>query len=122
MKLYSKELGSVELRRLERGSGQENIELLEVHLVSGPDGCVARFKGELTEQTQNVVWGVEEILLHDARVVLDLSGITSFDSRGLEAALGLMDAVRSFGGTLLISGTNSTPCDPCRVRVDLRRP
>ena len=47
-----------------------------------------------------MVWGVEEILRHDVRVVLDLSGITSFDGDGLEAALELMDAVRSFGGAL----------------------
>jgi hypothetical protein len=74
--------------------------LLEVHLVSGPDGCLARFIGDLIEDTRSVVWGVEEILRNDVRVVLDLSGITSFDSYGLEAALGLMDAVRSFGGAL----------------------
>jgi hypothetical protein len=75
---------------------------LEVQLISGPEGCRARFAGDLIEGTRAAVWGVEQILLHDARVVVDLSGITSFDSLGLEAALGLMDAVRSFGGKLTI--------------------
>jgi anti-anti-sigma regulatory factor len=71
-----------------------------VQLLSGPDGCLARFAGDLIEETRSVVWGVEEILRHDVKVVLDLSGITSFDGHGLEAALGLMDAVRSYGGAL----------------------
>jgi ABC-type transporter Mla MlaB component len=86
----------------DRDSAGEQDGLLEVQLVSGPNGCLARFTGDLIEETRGVVWGVEQVLLHDARVVLDLSGITSFDSRGLEAALRLMDAVRTFGGTLMI--------------------
>jgi hypothetical protein len=81
-------------------SADDNAGLLEVRLVSGPDGCFARFTGDLIEETRIVIWGVEEILRHDVRVVLDLSGITSFDGDGLEAALELMDAVRSFGGVL----------------------
>jgi hypothetical protein len=92
----------------DRGVTDEHAGLLEVQLLSGPDGCFARFAGDLVEDTRAVIWGVEEILLHDARVVLDLSGITSFDGRGLEAALALMDAVRSFGGTLMIG-------DGCRA-------
>jgi anti-anti-sigma regulatory factor len=84
----------------DRDSVDDHSALLEVHLVSGPEGCVARFTGDLIEETRSVVWGVEEILRNDARVVLDLSGITSFDAHGLEAALALMDAVRSVGGAL----------------------
>jgi hypothetical protein len=93
-------LGTSRLVGQDPDSADGNSGLLEVRLVSGPDGCLARFTGDLIEETRIVVWGVEEILRHDVRVVLDLSGITSFDGDGLKAALELMDAVRSFGGTL----------------------
>jgi hypothetical protein len=93
-------LGKSRLVGHDSDSADDNSGLLEVRLVSGPDGCLARFTGDLIEETRIVVWGVEEILRHDVRVVLDLSGITSFDGDGLEAALELMDAVRSFGGAL----------------------
>jgi len=93
-------LGKSPLVGHDSDSADDNSGLLEVRLVSGPYGCLARFTGDLIEETRIVVWGVEEILRHDVRVVLDLSGITSFDGDGLEAALELMDAVRSFGGAL----------------------
>jgi len=83
-------------------SGDVATGQLEVHLLSGPNGCLARFVGDLIGETRGAIWGVEEILLHDARVAMDLSGVTSFDCLGLEAALGLMDAVRLFGGVLTI--------------------
>jgi ABC-type transporter Mla MlaB component len=34
--------------------------------------------------------------------VLDLSGVVTIDGAGLEATIRLMDAIRSFGGTLTI--------------------
>jgi hypothetical protein len=77
---------------------------LEVQLYSGPEGCVAQFFGDLVDQTSMVVREIGEILRNDARVVLDLSGVTSFDNLGLEAALGLVDAVRSAGGRVTIGG------------------
>jgi hypothetical protein len=87
-----------------RGSGRlENaVGRLEVQLYSGPDGCVAQFLGDLVDQTRIVVREIGEIIRNDARVVLDLSGVTSFDTLGLEAALGLVDTVRSSGGRVTI--------------------
>ena len=41
-------------------------------------------------------------LSDDARVVLDFSGVTSFDNLGLEAALGLVETVRSSGGRVSV--------------------
>ena len=87
-----------------RGPMENAIGRLEVRLFSGPDGCVARFFGDLVGQTRMVVREIEEILRHDARVVVDFSGVTSFDNLGLEAALGLLDTVRSFGGKVTIGG------------------
>ena len=69
-----------------------------------PGACVARFFGDLVGQTRMVVQETEEILRNDARVVLDFSGVTSFDNLGLEAALGLVDTVRSSGGRVTIGG------------------
>ena len=103
MKFQNYALNNARLVGHDRNSAEDDAGLLEVQLISGPDGCLARFTGDLIEETQNVLWGVEEILLHDVRVVLDLSGISSFDSSGLEAALRLMDAVRSAGGNLKIA-------------------
>ena len=95
-------------RTMTTGRGPGRIETalgrLEVQLFSGPDGCVARFFGDLVDQTRMVVREIEEILRHDARVTLDFSGVTSFDNLGLEAALGLMDTVRSSGGRVTIGG------------------
>ncbi len=45
---------------------------------------------------------VKEILRNDARVVLDFSCVTSFDNLGLEAALGLVETVRSSGGRVSV--------------------
>jgi hypothetical protein len=100
VKVQSNVLRRAQLVSRERDAIEHDAGLLEVQLLSGPDGCLARFAGDLIEETRSVVWGVEEILRHDVKVVLDLSGITSFDGHGLEAALGLMDAVRSYGGAL----------------------
>lgn len=103
MRFQSNALGQAWLVGHDRDPAEDSPGFLEVQLISGPDGCLARFTGDLIEETRNVVWGVEEILLHDVRVVLDLSGISSFDTSGLGAALSLMDAVRSAGGTLKIA-------------------
>jgi hypothetical protein len=103
VKFQNNALSKARLVGHDRASVEDNAGLLEVQLISGPEGCLARFTGDLIEETRSVLWGVEEILLHDVRVVLDLSGISSFDSSGLEAALGLMDAVRSAGGSLKIA-------------------
>jgi hypothetical protein len=78
------------------------IGRLEVQLLSGPDGCVARFFGDLVGKTRMVLWEIGEILRNDASVVLDFSGVTSFDNLGLEAAFGLVDTVRSSGGRVTI--------------------
>lgn len=89
-----------------RGSGRrENaVGRLEVQLYSGPEGCVAQFFGDLVDQTRMVVREIGEILRNDARVALDLSGVTSFDHLGLAAALALVDTVRSSGGRVTIGG------------------
>jgi hypothetical protein len=106
MKAHAEGLDSARRKTTGRGPGRiENaLGRLEVQLFSGPDGCVARFFGDLVDQTRMVVREIEEILRHDARVTLDFSGVTSFDNLGLEAALGLMDTVRSSGGRLTIGG------------------
>ena len=104
MTVHADGLNSTRTRTTGRGPGRiENpIGRLEVQLFSGPGGCVARFFGDLVCQTRMVVREIEEILRNDARVVLDFSGITSFDNLGLEAALGLVDTVRSSGGRVTI--------------------
>ena len=88
----------------EHGSNRrENaIGRLEVQLLSGPDGCVARVFGDLVGKTRMVLWEIGEILRNDASVVLDFSGVTSFDNLGLEAALCLVDTVRASGGRVTI--------------------
>jgi hypothetical protein len=85
---------------------------LEVELISSASGCVARFCGDLVEGTRAVLYGVESILMNDSRVVLDLSGIVSFDGAGLEAALDLMDAVRGFSGSLVVGDKIHTGVRP----------
>ena len=81
---------------------ENSIARLEVQLFSGPGGCIARFFGDLVGQTRMVVQEIEVILCNDARVVLDFSGVTSFDNLGLEAALGVVNMVRSAGGWVTI--------------------
>ena len=94
-----------------QGGGEDRMKnalgRLEVQLFSGPDGCVARFVGDLVDQTRMVLRETGEILRNDARVALDFSGVTSFDHLGLEAALGLVDTVRSSGGTIAIGSETS---------------
>ena len=84
------------------GRMENPVGWLEVQLFSGSGECVARFFGDLVGQTRMVVREIGEILRNDARVVLDFSGVTSFDNLGLEAALGLVDTVRSSGGRVTI--------------------
>jgi ABC-type transporter Mla MlaB component len=99
-------LNTAETMTIGRGSGRlENAAgRLEVQLYSGPDRCVVQFFGDLVDQTRMVVREIGEIVRNDARVVLDLSGVTSFDNLGLEAALELVDTVRSSGGRVTIGG------------------
>jgi hypothetical protein len=93
----------------DRDSVGEHTGLLEVLLVSGPDRCLARFTGDLIDETRGILWGVEEVFLHAPRVTLDLSGITSYDERGLEAAFKLMNAARVFGGNVILGKEPSLP-------------
>ena len=83
------------------------IGRLEVQLLSGPDGCVARVFGDLVGKTRMVLWEIGEILRNDASVVLDFSGVTGLDNLGLEAALGPVDTVRSSGGRVTIGGESA---------------
>jgi len=42
------------------------------------------------------------MMANETRVVLDLSGVETIDSAGLEATVRIMDAIRAFGGSLTI--------------------
>jgi anti-anti-sigma regulatory factor len=74
------------------------IELLE-H-ISG--GCLARMSGHLVGDTVAALWSIEPMMDNEARVVLDLSGVETIDSVGLEETVRLMDAIRAYGGSLFI--------------------
>jgi ABC-type transporter Mla MlaB component len=76
--------------------------MLRIELVEGPRGCLARLSGDLVGETSACLWSIEPMLINEARVALDLSGITSIDGAGLEAALRLMGAIHAFGGRLTI--------------------
>jgi ABC-type transporter Mla MlaB component len=76
--------------------------MLRIELVEGPRGCLVRFSGDLVGDTSVCLWSIEPMLINEARVTLDLSGITSIDVAGLEAALRLMGAIHAFGGRLTI--------------------
>jgi ABC-type transporter Mla MlaB component len=79
-----------------------DVPLLQIELLESPSGCLARLSGDLVGETTAGLWSIEPMLTNEARVVLDLSGITTIDSAGLEATLRLMDAIRNFGGRLTI--------------------
>jgi ABC-type transporter Mla MlaB component len=74
--------------------------LLEIELMEIANGCLARFSGDLVSETAAGVWSIEPMLANEARVALDVSGVTSIDGSGLEAALRLMHAVHTCGGTV----------------------
>jgi hypothetical protein len=77
---------------------------LEARLIPAANGCTVELRGEVIRETQLVVHSVEAIVANDVHVVLDLTGITGVDVRGLEAVLNLMDVVRSRDGRLVFSG------------------
>jgi ABC-type transporter Mla MlaB component len=76
---------------------------LQIELLEGTcGGCLARMSGHLIGDTAAALWSIEPMMANEARVVLDLSGVVTIDSAGLEATVKLMDAIRAFGGTLTI--------------------
>jgi ABC-type transporter Mla MlaB component len=95
--------------------------LLEIELVGIANGCLARLSGDLVSETRAVLWGIEPMLANEARVALDLSGVTSVDGAGLEAALRLMYAVHTFGGTVTFGGER-TSCDACGLNISAPGP
>ena len=76
--------------------------LLEIELMEISHGCLARLSGDLVAETRVGLWSIEPMLANEARVALDVSGVTSIDGPGLEAALRLMHAVHTFGGTVTL--------------------
>ena len=78
--------------------------LLQIELAECSDGCLAMFRGDLVAETTGALWGVEPILVNEARVALDLSGVTSVDRAGLEAALGMVGVLHTTGGRISIWG------------------
>jgi ABC-type transporter Mla MlaB component len=97
--------------------------MLEIELVPQSTGCTARFFGDLVAGTCTALWGAESVLLHESHVTMDLSGITSMDSAGLEAALSLMDAVRHRGGMIKVGQSHESDDEthhPSPGEVELR--
>lgn len=81
----------------------KDAPLLEIELLEDTSGgCLARMSGHLVGETASALWSIEPMMANEARVVLDLSGVTTIDSAGLEATVRLMDAIRAFGGSLTI--------------------
>ena len=79
------------------------LPLLRIELLEDTSGgCVARMSGDLVGETAAALGSIEPMMANEARVVLDLTGVVSIDSAGLEATVRLMDAVREFGGRLII--------------------
>jgi ABC-type transporter Mla MlaB component len=89
-------------------SAARGSAMLEIELVPQSTGCTARFFGDLVAGTCTALWGAESVLLHESHVTMDLSGITSMDSAGLEAALSLMDAVRHRGGMVKVGRSHGS--------------
>lgn len=87
---------------LDRGLEGRDAPLLQVELAESPRGYLARFRGDLVAETAGVLRGIEPILVNETRVSLDLSGVTSVDQVGLEAALNLVEALHAYGGRLTI--------------------
>ena len=73
---------------------------LEVELEDGPKECLVHLRGDLLAETSGGLWSVESILVNEAAVVIDLSGVTSVDGAGLESVLILMNAVQASGRSL----------------------
>jgi ABC-type transporter Mla MlaB component len=77
---------------------------LEIELVEISKGCLARLSGDLVGETRAGLWSIEPMLANEVRVALDVSGVTSIDGSGLEAALRLINTVHTFGGTVTFDG------------------
>jgi ABC-type transporter Mla MlaB component len=75
---------------------------LEAALIGGSDGCTARISGEVIAETTVALGSIESMLVNEAHVTLDLSGVTSIDDAGLLALVRVIDAVLAFGGRLTI--------------------
>jgi ABC-type transporter Mla MlaB component len=75
---------------------------LEITLIGGSDGCTARISGEVIAETTVALGSIESMLVNEAHVILDFSGITSIDDAGLLAVVRVIDAVLAFGGRLTI--------------------
>ena len=90
--------------------------LLEIELMEISHGCLARLSGDLVAETRAGWWSIEPMLANEARVALDVSGVTSIDGPGLEAALRLMHAVHTFGGTVTFGS------ERCSRKVSLQAP
>jgi ABC-type transporter Mla MlaB component len=90
--------------------------LLEIELMEISQGCLARLSGDLVAETRAGLWSIEPMLANEARVALDVSGVTSIDGPGLEAALRLMHAVHAFGGTVTLGS------ERCSRKVSLEAP
>src|SRR5580692_9987176 len=82
---------------LDRGARAGPIPNLEIELMDGPLGCIALLRGDLLAETQVGLWSVEPILINEVGVSLDLSGVTTIDSVGLEAILTLITSVQGSG-------------------------
>jgi|HubBroStandDraft_5_1064220.scaffolds.fasta_scaffold239779_3 ABC-type transporter Mla MlaB component len=79
------------------------LPCLQIELVEDTSGgCLARMSGHLVGETAGALWSIEPMMANETRVVLDLSGVVTIDGAGLEATIRLMDAIRSFGGSLTI--------------------
>jgi len=95
------------IARSENAADKE-APLLEIELMEIANGCLARLSGDLVSETRAALWSIEPMLANEARVALDVSGVTSIDGSGLEAALRLMHAVHIFGGTVTLGDDHSS--------------
>jgi hypothetical protein len=77
--------------------------MLEIELAESSEGFLARFVGAVVAETSAVVRSIEPMLINEARVVLDFCGVTGMDGAGLQAAVRLMDAIYTFGGSLTVA-------------------
>ena len=50
--------------------------LLEIELMEIANGCLARLSGDLVSETRAALWSIEPMLANEARVALDVSGVT----------------------------------------------
>jgi anti-anti-sigma regulatory factor len=89
---------------------------LEIVLDDGPQGCVARIRGDLLGETCGGLSSVESILVNEAAIALDLSGIRVIDRAGLESLLLLMNAVQTSGRALSL-GNRAVQAWPTRTRA-----